>query len=1681
MTPLLAALLSSLFVTGDFVPTAMEPLSHPSCGHSHGVPFVGPLPEGTRFVDRWGHPHEPASRPARIQARQHGDRQVPGLPDDDLIGVASNCNVPVTCSNGFDIEFEDVTTGTMWGFDDCTPVGATTLGAVRMNTACAVLDYVASIIDLGAATPDILVLPSLNDTMSSTIAFASPTYPVTLGPGFHGGNLRDHVVTGVDPTPLASDRDAEITVNFAITMNSDHTIPAGSNVDLFSVMLHELSHALGFASGIGQTGAGELPGGGYTLFDQFLRITAPAGPVLTNGTAYLGGPGDLTSNDVWYFEAGNVEDQPAYSPFAFEPKSSLSHFDPSRPTAASSAPQPFVMRPSYSGGDYREWTPQEIEVWCDLGYLLTNPGLCTIPHALGVDDFDVTTQATPVTTNVIANDVGGFAVAIGSVVAPPPSVGTVTVSGTDITFTPDPGFCGDATILYSPIGASGQPGTVAALTVTVNCTFCPEDPCNLVCNGGFEIAPDPCVLMYDFDTIFDGFLPNWSTSGGSPDLFSRQYLLWDPNPCDTPWVCTGTVFNPPGFGIPFSSFSCPGGIDSWNGVGNDHYIGMYSSMSASSVPSSEGVTAPLVDALVPGQTYELCFRARSRPGFGTSSPETLHVALNVAAPGAGSPHVNMPGNQVLTPALGSFNSWELLTQTFVANAAHAFITIEPQVTSGVTSFSNYVFIDDVRLVQDLPQLQVSKTVSDPSPEPGDTITYAIETCNVGKDIAINVEVQDLLPAGLSYAGGFSAYPNHLYPSSFLPGDCFTVNLAAVVEPTVPLNVPIDNCVSIVSPHADCVQPDGCATLEVAATDIQVQKTVTPSNPSPSGVTTFTITVTNLGPEPATGIEVLDPLGPCFGYDSHSLMPPIGGYSPVTGELVIPNLAVGQSVQLEIVAETLCTCAENCAELVAAEPYDFNPLNDRACVDVFTANVVIDGSVTPALASNVGFIPPGSSVFITGTFVHDLLGANYILDGCQVSLDTNARIEIPPGVRTLTLRDSSLRACTDMWDGIHVWATDAGVVVEQGSLIQDARNAIVSHDGGNFEIFDSTLDRNHVHVEVTPYPGLMGATISNSTLGCSAPLIAPHAGERTAVGVDVDQVGYLRIGENVAGAMNTFSSLAVGVRSRLSDVEIFNNLFLEIQPETAGGQPVPGTGIAVHAIGAPGGVGGQSFDLRVGGPSPGQFGNTFQNCYDGIDASEQLDTAIEHNAFIDTDETAVRVHLQRDREILVQFNDFRDFRIGIALELFRDCDADVVGNELTDTSGQSVRAFLADDVQRVFSSSARTHAWRNVVEGWGELALIQTSDHVSFSDNVVTMIPGASLSAQGVRVLGSEDIVVNGNRITANGSSGVAQVQAVFAAQSPRTRVTCNRITGAGVHVHAQGPAMAASTIGRNRMTTGLAAYVLSLLGFTGQQGALNAPSDNVWQTSFGLADTASVLSDGSLSPFVVRQGSPPHQPLVNLAFFGSPILVATTPPPFFLDPCVSIALKPGPGDGPALEAIAAGELGSLEELPALWEADRYFFETVLVVPELLENPALAEHHARLMRTNVPVVIEVIERLLRDEAGSAADLLGTMTPRGAIEQGYWDVLEAMAARLGHPVVRERSDEERLTLLGELAKQCIVDRGRAVTLARSELARRGIRVLDDDEGPCAVLELLEAEGRGRDATTPVDRSLRPRRSR
>ena len=345
------------------------------------------------------------------------------------------------CNNvpNFRLYYEDELSGNTQtnidnGFD-----GITSLGMLRQNTLCEVLGYIANTISIPSNitldiyvarfySPSNLAPPGLVQNLASASPYYSLTFNQPNGTGVYNGYLAEHILSGVDPDP--NWYDAVLEVNFCNNIVNgvgislfwdyiDYSNPSNPvssinynnpmRYDLRTILLHMMTHNLGWISNIQQSEASDypdclsqtLPGpsalnNSFTLFDinslfynnsatpypgssmiplvQFDQLNpnqVQINPALSNIQT-------LAFNDnIWLTNSSKPKNSPVYasrfatgnySKYNDPPKSSLffSHLNYSRfafQTMAQYSPgylQHYLMTPTfYTNEVILEWTPEE--------------------------------------------------------------------------------------------------------------------------------------------------------------------------------------------------------------------------------------------------------------------------------------------------------------------------------------------------------------------------------------------------------------------------------------------------------------------------------------------------------------------------------------------------------------------------------------------------------------------------------------------------------------------------------------------------------------------------------------------------------------------------------------------------------------------------------------------------------------------------------------------------------------------------------------------------------------------------------------------------------------------------------------------------------------------------------------------------------------------------------------------------------------------------------------------------------------------------------------------------------------------------------------------------------------------------------------------------------------------------
>ena len=323
-------------------------------------------------------------------------------------------------------------------------------------------------------------------------------------------------------------------------------------------------------------------------------------------------------------------------------------------------------------------------------------------------------------------------------------------------------------------------------------------------------------------------------------------------------------------------------------------------------------------------------------------PEGLEYASHAASqgdydPGTGSWSLGiLAAGQTETLTIDALVLEGTAGSTLTYTASVAAVDQQDQNTSNNT--------DSVDVTVQSADLAIAKDVDDPSPNEGDVIQFRIGLSNEGPDEATAITAKDSLPAGLSYdhhtvtQGGYD-------PAT---GVWTVGDLPVAEEAVLTVDARVDegtggetitNAASVLT--ADQADPDQgnnsvSVQIRVQSADLKVVKTVDNPSPVEGEEIAYTVSLTNQGPDAASGIRVEDLLPEGVTYASHQVSQ--GSYDPDTGLWDAGSLGTldDASANLTLRATVdpgLDGTITNTAEIVAADQADPNPANNASSAEI----------------------------------------------------------------------------------------------------------------------------------------------------------------------------------------------------------------------------------------------------------------------------------------------------------------------------------------------------------------------------------------------------------------------------------------------------------------------------------------------------------------------------------------------------------------------------------------------------------------------------------------------------------------------------------------------------------------------------------------------------------------------------
>ncbi len=230
-------------------------------------------------------------------------------------------------------------------------------------------------------------------------------------------------------------------------------------------------------------------------------------------------------------------------------------------------------------------------------------------------------------------------------------------------------------------------------------------------------------------------------------------------------------------------------------------------------------------------------------------------------------------------------------------------------------------------------LEMNKTVNVDVVNVGEDITYTLTITNNGPADATGVEARDDMPDGLTFVDAsstdYDATTGIWMVGSIPAGQSVSLDITSTVTGTGPYtNVAQITASDQPDPDSDPNNnnPDeddqDSVTVGGAEADLELDKTANTTNVGVGDDIIFTIAVKNNGGSDATNVEVTDVLS--AGFDFVGASTATGGYIESDGTIVwsIPEIAVGQTVYLDITATVMQAGGlSNSAEITGSDQPD----------------------------------------------------------------------------------------------------------------------------------------------------------------------------------------------------------------------------------------------------------------------------------------------------------------------------------------------------------------------------------------------------------------------------------------------------------------------------------------------------------------------------------------------------------------------------------------------------------------------------------------------------------------------------------------------------------------------------------------------------------------------------------------
>ena len=490
-------------------------------------------------------------------------------------------------------------------------------------------------------------------------------------------------------------------------------------------------------------------------------------------------------------------------------------------------------------------------------------------------------------------------------------------------------------------------------------------------------------------------------------------------------------------------------------------------------------------------------------GVTVTLPLAAGVSLVSAEPSQGA--VTSSGGQVVVNvgdlAAGTVATVTLIVEPTVAGTLSQSATVtgdcaDPNLTNNTSTVTTPVVA--------AADLDVNLAGSAPTAILGDEFQYTVSVTDIGPSTATDVTLTNTLPAGMSYVSAtagtwgtpvFDAGALTLSMASLAPGTTATMTINVI--PTAAPGTLTTDSAAATAQQTDPNPANNVATLPVVIqgiSDLSIAATAQPSSVYVGQNVTYTLSVSNLGPDLEPDATVTSPIPSDAAFVSASES--TGGLASVANGILTADvgpLAVGATANVTVVLTPLAAAAGTFTANFSLQGQSQDPNLSNNTVE---PSVSVTPAADLAVAIGGGSVPPAVDADWTYTLtVTDL--------GLSDATDVNAVSPLPPNV-TFIKATSSQGAAPVVQDGV---LSDAlGSIAAGGAATISIVVVPVSVDSIPLSAsvsgaqFDPNLRNNQVATSVSVVPSVNLSVL----LATSTPTVV--AGQALTFGLTVSNSG-----------------------------------------------------------------------------------------------------------------------------------------------------------------------------------------------------------------------------------------------------------------------------------------------------------------------------------------------------------------------------------------------------------------------------------------------------------------------------------------------------------------------------------------------------------------------------------------------